>query len=124
MMRLTCGNLSEQSNEDANSRVKSDRGESWSIAWQVSTWRCVYLPLFVTCFQLGWMFDMMRLTCGNLSEQSNEDANSRVKSDHGESRSIAWQVSTWSVCIFAFVCDLLSAWMNIRDDEFNLWESL
>ena len=98
-MSLTCGNLSEQSNEDANSRVKSDHGESRSIAWQVSTCSCVYLPLFVTCFQLDWIFGMMRLTCGNLCEQSNEDANSRVKSDHEESWAIAWQVSTWS-CVY------------------------
>ena len=28
------------------------------------------------------------------------------------------------VCIFAFVCDLLSAWLDIRHDEINLWESL
>ena len=33
MMRLTRGNLSEQANEDANSRVKSDHEESWGIAW-------------------------------------------------------------------------------------------
>ena len=29
-----------------------------------------------------------------------------------------------SVCLFSFVFDLLSAWLDIRDDEISSWESL
>ena len=104
MMRLACGNLSECSCEDSNSRVKSDKqgpkdGEiehkdharneatAYSCWWQGKC-NLMYVEVQGSRTLLRnagryslWPVLMMRLACGNLSECSCEDSNSRVKSD-------------------------------------------